>query len=100
MKKELRNKRRQKQRIMRRVSALDTQDIVQVLLDRGVQLREAQEAEAAQPSGSAGSEAAASSGPEAAEAAPAEPLADALAPMPESMVDEPLAVALVSEPSA
>ena len=48
VKKELKNKRRQKQRIVRRVASLGTQDIVQVLLDRGVQLRDAQAAADAQ----------------------------------------------------
>ena len=41
MKRELKNKKRQKQRILRRVSRLATADIVQALLDRGVQLQEA-----------------------------------------------------------
>ena len=36
VKKELKKKKRQKRRIVRCVAALDTQDIVQALLDRGV----------------------------------------------------------------
>ena len=36
---DLRNKRRQKKRAMKRCATLDTRDLVQVLLDRGVQLQ-------------------------------------------------------------
>jgi len=70
VKRELKNKKRQKQRILRRVSRLATADIVQALLDRGVQLQEAATAAAARAEEETG--AAASSG-----SPPAAPLADA-----------------------
>ena len=70
MKRELKNKKRQKQRILRRVSRLATADIVQALLDRGVQLQEAAAAAAAGV-GEGTSAAASSASP------PAAPLADA-----------------------
>jgi len=47
VKRDLKNKKRQKARILRRVSRLATADIVQALLDRGVALREAASAESA-----------------------------------------------------
>lgn len=54
VKRDLKNKKRQKARILRRVSRLATADIVQALLDRGVALHEAAAAEsAAAASGSA-----------------------------------------------
>ena len=53
MKKELKNKQRQKQRIMRRVFCLETRDIMQALLDRGLQLRDAQAAAAEAEGGGA-----------------------------------------------
>lgn len=59
MKRDLKNKKRQKQRILRRVSRLATADIVQALLDRGVALHEAviaaSAAEPAAPSAASGS---------------------------------------------
>jgi len=70
VKRELKNKKRQKQRILRRVSRLATADIVQALLDRGVQLQEAATAAAARAD--EGTSAAASSA-----SPPAAPLADA-----------------------
>ena len=100
VKKELKNKKRQKQHIMRRVAALDTQDIVQVLLDRGVQLRGAQAAAAAHPAAADSSSAAPARGPEAAEPASAEPPQAALVTAPGVFLDAADAEARIFEPSA
>ena len=100
VKKELKNKKRQKQRIVRCVAALDTQDIVRALLDRGVQLREAQAAAAAHPAAAAGSSAARARGPEAAEPASAEPLDAALVAPPGLVQDAADAEACIFELSA
>ena len=64
MKRELRNAQRKKQRIMRRVGGLGNEDIVQVLLERGMQLTGLQGVPAAKAKGKAKGKAKAKAAPD------------------------------------
>ena len=78
VKRDLKNAQRKKQRIMRRVSSLGNEDIVQVLLERGMQLTGAEMLPAAKAKGKAKAKAKAK-----AAAAPADGAAEGEVPEPD-----------------